>query len=107
MSTLRRQRRSQVIDTDTGVVFKPTRSQDLRATTLPDGFVVLLSEKTGWAHSLTPLAALVWEFCDGQNTVDEIAAQINAIPEVISRPVSPEEIQELLNQFSEDGFLDD
>lgn len=43
---------------------------------LPDGYVILYVEETNWAFTLTPLGALVWEFCDGEMTLDEVVTAI-------------------------------
>lgn len=72
---------------------------------MPDGFVVLVNKKTSWAHTLTPLGALVWEFCDGENSLDEIISSIKAIPEVGERNSLNEEVSALIRQFEEEGFL--
>lgn len=86
---------------------KPKRSQEMESTSLPDGLVILVNKKTSWAHTLTPLGALVWEFCDGQNSVEEIVSNLKAIPEVGTRPTLDEEVAELVKQFDEEGFFHD
>ncbi len=84
---------------------KPKRSSDMESTSLPDGYVVLVNKKTNWAHTLTPLGGLVWEFCDGLNSVDEIVDKIQAIPEIGSRESLRQEVKDLVGQFDEEGFL--
>ncbi|HEY9868319.1 MAG TPA: PqqD family protein [Candidatus Obscuribacterales bacterium] len=54
----------------------PKRNPDVKTTLLPDGYVVLFSTKTDWAHTLNPTGALVWEFCDGQHSVDELVSAV-------------------------------
>lgn len=83
----------------------PKRDPDIETTSLPDGYAVLVMKKTDWAHTINPLAAIVWEFCDGTNSVDEIIALIQAVPELEPRPQLREEVIGLLNQFEADGFL--
>lgn len=86
---------------------KPKRSEEMESTSLPDGLVILVNKQTSWAHTLTPLGALVWEFCDGKNSVDEIVSNIKAIPEVGDRPTLHQEIADLVRQLDEEGFFVD
>ncbi len=84
---------------------KPTRDPNIETTALHDGHMVLVSKKTDWANTLSPLAALIWEFCDGTNTVDEIVANIKAIPELSFDASLEEEVNRLLADLDESGFL--
>lgn len=86
---------------------KPKRSQDMESTSLPDGYVVIINKKTNWAHTLTPLAGLVWEFCDGENSVPEIVSKIQAIPEIGVSETLQKEVVELVDQLEEEGFFDE
>lgn len=51
----------------------PKRAQDIESRLLPDGYLALVSTQTDWAYTLNPPGALVWEFCDGELSADEIA----------------------------------
>ncbi|HEY9732136.1 MAG TPA: PqqD family protein [Drouetiella sp.] len=86
---------------------KPKRSSEMESTSLPDGMVILVNKKTSWAHTLTPLGALVWEFCDGDNSVEEIVANIKSIPEVGNRVTLDQEVSELVQQLDNEGFFED
>ncbi len=88
-------------------ISKPKRSAEIETTSLPDGYVVLVNPKTSWAHNLNPMAALIWEFCDGESSVDEIVSGIQAIPEIGEKPTLKSEVEGLIQQLDEDGFLDD
>lgn len=79
----------------------------MESTSLPDGMVILVNKKTSWAHTLTPLGALVWEFCDGDNSVEEIVANIKSIPEVGNRVTLDQEVSELVQQLDNEGFFED
>lgn len=68
----------------------PRRNPEVKTTLLPDGYVVLFSTKTDWAHTLNPLGALVWEFCDGEHSVADIIT----------------ELKELVCDLPEDGLSD-
>lgn len=85
---------------------RPKRNSAIDTSTLPDGHAVLVSKDTDWAFTLTPLAALVWEFCDGTNTIDDIVSSIQSIPE-FSSSSKKEEIADLLDELDESGFLDE
>lgn len=84
---------------------KPQRDPGIETTALPDGHVVLVSKKTEWANTLTPLAAMVWEFCDGTNSVDEIISHIQAVPDLSLGTSLAKEVTELLDELDESGFL--
>ncbi|RTL45835.1 MAG: PqqD family protein [Candidatus Melainabacteria bacterium] len=86
-------------------ITKPKRSQEMESTSLPDGMVILVNKKTSWAHTLSPLGALVWEFCDGENSVEEIVSNLKAIPEVGSRPTLEQEVSGLVKEFEDEGFF--
>jgi hypothetical protein len=83
----------------------PTRHPEIETTLLPDGHVVLVSPKTEWAQTLTPLGALVWEFCDGENTIDQIVESIGAIPEITVTQSLKDEVVKLVDDLTEAGFL--
>jgi hypothetical protein len=53
----------------------PKRRLDLSAR-LIDGEAVVLDRQAGWVHQLNPTASYVWERCDGQATVTDIARQL-------------------------------
>ena len=84
---------------------KPQRDPEIETSLLPDGHVVLVSHKTDWAHTLTPTGALVWEFCDGTNSVDEIVTRIRGIKEVPENPALKEDIATLIAELDDAGFF--
>lgn len=86
---------------------KPKRNTSIKTSTLPDGHAVLVSKETEWAYTLTPIAALVWEFCDGTNSVDDIVVNIQAIPEFAVNQCKKEEVTALLEELNDGGFLDE
>jgi hypothetical protein len=87
--------------------YMPKRSDAIQTTSLPDGLAVLVNNKTNWAHTLSPLGALVWEFCDGLHSADQIVAELGSIPEVASRSTLRQEVIDLLAKFDEDGFVEE
>lgn len=78
---------------------KPKRHPTVRAKTLADGHVVLMSKAPDCAYTLTPIAGLVWEFCDGTNSIADIAANIRNIPEIDASPSLEQDIQQLLEEW--------
>jgi hypothetical protein len=85
---------------------KPKRDDKLESKLLPDGHLVIFSSKTNWAQTLTPVAALVWEFCDGTNTLEQI---LEHIEELTAQPTSDElrtQVSELIDEFVEIGLAE-
>jgi hypothetical protein len=83
---------------------KLLRNPDVETKMLPDGHVVLFSPQTDWAHTLSPLGGIAWEFCDGENTVDEIIELVANTVEVNSKEVSGE-LKTLCDELVESGLL--
>lgn len=89
-------------------MMKPKRNPDIETKLLPDGHVVIFSNKSDWAHTVTPLAAIAWEFCDGEHSVDEITKCVIECAK-IDGPLSQiqPEITQLLNELEQSGLLSD
>ncbi len=84
---------------------KPRRNPDVKSTLLPDGYVVLVSSQTDWAHTLTPAGALVWELCDGRHSTDEIAGEIAGMLPAPVRAPDKAEIDTLVSELLDLGLL--
>ncbi len=82
---------------------KPKRNPEFNARLLPDGYVLIHSEKSTWVHTLTPLGGLVWEFCDGDKTAEQIADLICSRTQV---PAKREDVFELVKELDKNGLLD-
>lgn len=87
----------------TEMLIKPKRNPEFITRLLPDGYVLVYSEKSEWVHTLTPLGGLVWEFCDGSNSAEQIADTIGSQAEV---PTKVEDVAQLLKEFQEKHLLD-
>lgn len=85
---------------------KPKRNPDVETRFLPDGHVVLFSRKTNWAHTLTPLAAIAWEFCDGETAMDEIIVNVCSTAEA-SDANTKVQLVELIAELEQNGLLDE
>lgn len=75
---------------------------------LPDGHVVIFSSSSDWAHTITPLAGIAWEFCDGENSVEDIVTHVmrysdNALHADAIGPL----INALLCEFEQSGLVTD
>jgi Coenzyme PQQ synthesis protein D (PqqD) len=86
-------------------VYKPKRDPAVETTTLPDGQAVIVLTKTEWAHTLSPLGAIVWEFCDGTNSVDEIVSLVTNLPGIPQRPELAKEIALLIETMEQEGVV--
>ena len=72
---------------------------------MPDGCVVLFSTKTDWAQILNPTGALVWEFCDGEHSVHEIAFEVSSL---LGQPSSEKilpDVEALVKELFDGGLL--
>jgi hypothetical protein len=83
----------------------PKRNPDVKTTLLPDGYVVLFSIKTDWAHTLNPTGALVWEFCDGQHSVDELVSEVEGLLAGSDRKRLTTEVESLLQELLAAGLV--
>jgi len=83
----------------------PKRNPDIRTTLLPDGYVVLVSGKTDWAHTLNPLGAIVWEFCDGDNSIEKVVEQVGRLVPEKAGPNLRLEVETLLDELVDSGLL--
>lgn len=81
---------------------KPIRKAEFNARLLPDGYVLIHSENSDWVYTLSPLGGLVWEFCDGVNTTQEITDLVCSQTELETKQ---EDIVTLLKDLEEKGLL--
>lgn len=84
---------------------KPVRQSDVQTTMLPDGHVVVVSSRTNWAFTLTPIAAVVWEHCDGLNSISEIVDKVSNIPEFAQTSNLEDSVAKLIRELSDEGYL--
>jgi hypothetical protein len=53
------------------------RNPQAKTALLPDGFIVVFLPDSEEGYTLPPLGAILWEFCDGTMTLDEIIEAVN------------------------------
>jgi hypothetical protein len=85
----------------------PVRNPEIRTRLLPDGHAVLFSGQSDWAHTITPLAAVAWEFCDGQNSEDEIFSKVAEIAEAGDDAELRNIVKILIRDLKDSGLLVD
>lgn len=88
-------------------MMRPKRNPDVQTKMLPDGHVVIFSQQSDWAHTITPLAAIAWEFCDGEHSIDEIVEQVLTYTESPDVAEIQPAICALLNDFVQGGLVSD
>jgi hypothetical protein len=84
---------------------KPIRSAHVTTKLLPDGHIVLMSEQTNWAHTLSPLAGIAWEFCDGDLSFEEIVERVCETAGVTSVESIKPELTKLFSELTESGLV--
>jgi PqqD family protein of HPr-rel-A system len=66
---------------------------------------ILHDRRNGRAHVVNESAAQIWELCDGQNTVDQIASAFAASYDV-SVAIVQEDVRSILAKFRELRILE-
>jgi PqqD family protein of HPr-rel-A system len=82
---------------------KPKVRDDLTVVEL-DGEAVVYDEAGNRLHHLNPTATIIFNLCDGQSTVRELAEDISTAFEVDSREVE-QQIRTMLREFRQQGFF--
>jgi len=90
-----------------GVVGSPLRNKEYTTRLLPDGYVAIIDSEHKQVHSLPPLAALVWELCDGKHTVSEIADEIAQSVEAVRQRNFAQEVAEVITLLTASGLLEE
>jgi hypothetical protein len=82
--------------------YHPIRRYYMRGELLPDGYVAVHSQTDNRVHTLSPLAGLIWEFCDGKHSLLQIVDKVSAASGI---DISSEQAEQLLNELEEAGLL--
>lgn len=57
---------------------RPVARTDVRCQMLDDGFV-LIDPRNDTAHTLNVAASIIWDSCDGEHTLEQIAGELRAL----------------------------
>ncbi len=83
----------------------PVRNPNVKSKLLPDGHVVLFAQDHDWAHTLSPLGGIAWEYCDGEHSVDEIVQFVAETAGVQSSTEFKSGITQLFEELCGSGLL--
>lgn len=81
----------------------PRRVENVEINQVPDGYVVYDKERDR-VHYLNHTAALVLEFCTGDNSVEDIVGIMQTAYELSDPP--EQEIAECLQQLRDEGLVE-
>jgi hypothetical protein len=81
----------------------PFRRPDIETHVLPDGTSLLFDPATDTGHMLNALGSLVWDYCDGALSADDITDEVAGLLPDASH--LPGEVQRLLADFAAAGLL--
>lgn len=83
----------------------PKRNPDIETRMLPDGHVVIFSNKSDWAHTVTPLAAIAWEFCDGEHSIEDISKCVQEYANNADAESLQGTISDLVSELAQSGLV--
>jgi Coenzyme PQQ synthesis protein D (PqqD) len=81
---------------------RPQRAEGVEVNLVADGYVVYDAERDR-VHYLNHTAALVLEFCDGQNTRADVVELLQATFELDAPP--EQEVNDCLERLQEEGLV--
>jgi hypothetical protein len=84
--------------------YRPQRRPDIETHLLPDSTCLLFDPRTEDGHVLNVAGALIWDYCDGILTSEEIATEVAALVPNIDSMRS--EALQLIDQFAEMNLFD-
>jgi radical SAM protein with 4Fe4S-binding SPASM domain len=83
---------------------RPKRKENLIVEEM-DGDLILADFQTSQMHVLNPIAAAVWDMCDGRQTVDDMVRLLAEHFQVESAQVRPD-VERMLEEFRSKGLLE-
>jgi Coenzyme PQQ synthesis protein D (PqqD) len=86
------------------LMYYPKRRSDVRIRVV-DGEAVILDSERGLIHQLNNTANYIWEGCDGNSTVAEIAQQL-AVVFTVDPQTAADDSATLILQFQSLGLLE-
>lgn len=83
--------------------YRPRRRVDIIAREIEDE-ILLYDPQQNSTHLLNPIAAAIWELCDGTRTPEETAEEIvHVLP--ADRQAVLSDVKRIIQEFSENGLL--
>ena len=83
----------------------PVKDRHVRDELLADGRMVLFHPTSRRVVTLNPVAALVWECCDGQHSEDAIIGEVSSV--FTETTHVEEDVKAVLSDLREKGLLAD
>jgi hypothetical protein len=81
----------------------PVRRPDVETFLLPDGSCLLFDSRTEEAHVLNVVGALVWDYCDGALSAEQIADEL--APLLPEQPTLGDDVREMIEALAGKGLL--
>jgi hypothetical protein len=81
----------------------PLRNTGVKSTLLPDGYLVIADRFSEQAVTLNPMGALIWEFCDGSHSIEDILMELTALG--VQLPTLDAEVRTLVSDMKDMGLL--
>jgi hypothetical protein len=81
------------------------RSDNLQTRLLPDGYVCVVNDEAETVHTLSPLGAVAWEFCDGSHNAEQIANEVANLGQLCEQDDVRGQVTKLLKWFLELGLI--
>lgn len=82
---------------------RPQQRPDVETHLLPDGTCLLFDPRCDEGYALNTAGALVWEYCDGTLTGEDIEHELASL--LPQHPHVREETRQLLTELTERGLL--
>ncbi len=83
---------------------RPRARSDVRCRMLDDGFV-LIDPRNDMAHTLNVVASIIWDSCDGEHTLEQIAEELRTLQGSEGRDILGD-VNEAVDSFRKAGLLD-
>ncbi len=83
---------------------RPLARSDVRCQMLDDGFV-LLDPRNDMAHTLNVVASIIWDSCDGEHTLEQIAGELQTLQGSDGQNILGD-VAEAVDSFRKAGLLD-
>jgi hypothetical protein len=91
------------VDMRSSIGRSPTARPEIEAYIVPDGTCFLYDPTRDEGFALDQLGALVWDYCDGATSREQIAAEVSAL--LPNHSDLAERVNELLAMFATQGLL--